>query len=36
MPKIKEELIQKCRKYIQEFGDILTTDGNILFCRFCN
>ncbi len=36
MPKIKEELIEKYRKYIQEFGDILTTDGNILFCRACN
>jgi hypothetical protein len=36
MPKIKEELIQKYRKYIQEFGDVLTTDGNILFCRACN
>jgi hypothetical protein len=36
MLKTKEELIQKYRKYIQEFGDILTTDGNILFCRACN
>ncbi len=29
-------LIQRINNYIREFGDILTTDGNKLFCRACN
>lgn len=36
MPKTKEELSEKFDKYIREFGDVLTTDGNILYCRACN
>jgi hypothetical protein len=29
-------LIERINNYIREFGDILTTDGNKLFCRACN
>jgi uncharacterized Zn-finger protein len=36
MPKIKEELSVKLDNYVKEFGDVLTSFGNSLFCKACN
>ena len=36
MPKQKISVATRLRNYVSEFGNIFTTDGNILFCTVCN
>jgi len=36
MPREKESLGAKCRKYVEEFGkEVFSTNDKVLFCHYC-